>query len=434
MNISVFGLGYVGTVSAVCFASYGHKVVGIDVQEDKVNAINNRQPPVLEPGIQELINKTIDNGNLSATTDIAAAVKHCEVALICVGTPSNSNGSFKMDYVQRVCEQIGEVIKDIDDYKVIAIRSTLLPGAINDVLIPALEKYSGKKQGVDFGIVVNPEFLREGTAIKDFNEPPHTIIGAFDERSSNLVAKIYESIDAPLYHTQPDTASMVKYASNAYHALKITFANEIARLSDPFDIDAAEVMDIFCRDTKLNVSARYLKPGFAFGGSCLPKDLRAMVHIARYNDIEIPMLNALLPSNQHQIDLAYNEIANSGKKNVTIVGLTFKPNTDDLRESPMLHLTETLIGKGFDVKIYDENLDLDRLVGANKAYIEKVIPHVAALMCADIDEALAFGDVVVTAHSLGQITGKLREDQQLINLGHETHEASENMNVNTVTL
>ena len=372
MNISVFGLGYVGTVSAVCFASYGHKVVGIDVQEDKVNALNNKQSPVLEPGIQELINEVIDNGNLSATTSIKMAVEHCDVALICVGTPSNPNGSFKMDYVQRVCEQIGEVIKDVDDYKVIAIRSTLLPGAINDVLIPALETYSGKKQGQDFGIVVNPEFLREGTAIKDFNEPPHTIIGAFDERSSDLIAEIYDTIDAPLYCTQPDTASMVKYASNAYHALKITFANEIARLSDPFDIDATEVMDIFCRDTKLNVSARYLKPGFAFGGSCLPKDLRAMVHIGRHNDIEIPMLNSLLPSNQHQIDLAYTDIANSGKKNITIVGLTFKPNTDDLRESPMLHLTETLIGKGFDVKIYDDNLDLDRLVGANKAYVEKL--------------------------------------------------------------
>jgi GDP-mannose 6-dehydrogenase len=423
MKISIFGLGYVGTVSAACFASYGHHVFGVDVVGDKVDSINNKITPVLEPHLQELIVDTVTNGHLRATNDVGEAIKHCDVALICVGTPSNPNGSFKMDYVERVCIEIGEVLANISDYKVVAIRSTLLPGVLDSLLIPALEKHSGKKIGQDFGLVVNPEFLREGTALSDFNAPPYTIIGQYDERAGDVVAQMYADIPAPIYRTEPDTASMVKYASNAYHALKVTFANEIGRLCSKFDINSTEVMDVFCQDTKLNVSARYLRPGFAFGGSCLPKDLRALVHVARHNDIEAPVLGAILRSNDHQVQLSIDDIKRTGSKDIAIIGLSFKQSTDDLRESPMLHVAETLLGQGYNIKIYDENVQLDRLVGSNKAYVEKSIPHIAALMCKSMDEALETAKVVVTAHgSNSKLQGLLRDDHILLDFSTMTPE------------
>ncbi len=417
MNVSVFGLGYVGAVSAACFAHRGHSVVGVDVNPDKVNTINSGKSPIIEPGLEDLLQEGVAQGRLSATTDTAAAVAHADVCLVCVGTPSDFNGSLDLQYLKRVCAEIGAELAKSADYKVVALRSTMLPGTVMDHLLPILEESSGKKAGPDFGVVANPEFLRESSAIKDFDNPPFTLIGQLDARAGDTVAALYEGIPAPVYRTDPDTACMVKYASNAYHALKIAFANEIGRVCEQAGIDAAEVMDIFSQDTKLNISARYLRPGFAFGGSCLPKDLRAILYYARHTDTSVPVLEAILPSNEQQVQMALDKIQRSGKKNVAIVGLSFKPGTDDLRESPMVHLAETLLGKGYNLRIYDRDVHLTRLIGKNKAYIEQVIPHIAALMDASLDDALASAEVVVTGH--GMIEGlaeRLRPGQIVLDV------------------
>ena len=419
MNVSVFGLGYVGAVSAACFAQRGHTVMGVDVNPDKVNTINSGKSPIIEPSLEQLLQDAVQAGRLSATRDTAAAVAHAEVCLVCVGTPSDFNGSLDLQYLKRVCDEIGAEIAKTDDYKVVALRSTMLPGTVMDHLLPILERSSGKKAGPDFGLVANPEFLREGTAIKDFNNPPFTLIGQVDDRAGDTVAALYEGIPAPVHRTEPDTACMIKYASNVYHALKITFANEIGRVCDEAGINSAEVMDIFSQDTKLNISARYLKPGFAFGGSCLPKDLRAILYYARHTDTKVPVLEAILPSNEHQVQMAYDKIQRSGKKSIAIVGLSFKPNTDDLRESPMVHLAETLLGKGYTLRIYDRDVQLTRLIGKNKAYIEQVIPHVAALMAPSLDAALMSAEVVVLGH--GMIDGladRLRPGQIVLDVAH----------------
>lgn len=421
MKVSIFGLGYVGTVSAACLAGQGHDVLGVDVSADKVNQINNKQSPIVEPGLEPLIQQGVESGKLKATQDTAAAVHHGEVLLICVGTPSHANGGLGLNYVERVAEEIGEALAQTNDYKVVSLRSTVLPGTFTDTLKPILEKASGKTAGVDFGVTVNPEFLREGSAIEDFIHPPYTLIGAEDEKAGETLAKMYETVDAPLYFSDPDTANMVKYACNAFHAVKVTFANEIGRLSKVVGVDSTRVMEIFCQDTKLNISPRYLRPGFAFGGSCLPKDLRAINYLSRHTDVDIPMLEGVIKSNEEHIEFALDMVTRSGKKSVALIGLSFKPHTDDLRESPMVALTETLLGKGYKVNIYDANVNMARLVGGNRSYIEQTIPHVASLMCGSLEEAVASSDVIIASHGVNDDLVRLaREDQLVVDLSRNS--------------
>ncbi|MHB1295055.1 MAG: UDP-glucose dehydrogenase family protein [Anaerolineae bacterium] len=420
MNISIWGLGYVGSVSAACLASGGHQVVGVDISADKVAAINAGQSPIIEPGLERLIADTVASGSLRATQDNDEAVRHADVCLICVGTPSNGNGGLNLEYVERVFQQIGRALAKSGGYKVIALRSTVLPTTLCNRLAPILALESGKAEGVDYGLASNPEFLREGSAIADFANPPFTLIGETDKRSGDVLSELYGHIDAPVIRTNPDTACMVKYASNAFHALKVAFANEMGRIAKTMGMDGSEMMNIFVQDTKLNISPRYLKPGFAFGGSCLPKDLRALLYLARHNDLQLPVLESILPSNDIQIQNVTNLIMREGRRSVGIVGLSFKPNTDDLRESPVVELVETLSGKGVSVKIYDENVSLSKLVGGNRAFIERVIPHISALMCPSLQEAVVGSEVVVLAqaseHDKDTLANVLQEDQLVIDL------------------
>ena len=418
MKVSVFGLGYVGSVTAACLASWGHQVIGVDVNVDKVQAINNGRSPIVEPGLDRMISEVIKAGNLSATRDQIAAVKHGDVSLICVGTPSNSNGGLNLEYVERVCAQIGRALAEVKTYKVVALRSTVLPGTLDTRLLPILMEESGKRVGVDFGVAVNPEFLREGKAIEDFESPPFTLIGQVDERAGDVLAALYAKVPAPIFRTDPDTACMVKYASNAFHALKVAFANEIGQLCKEQGVDGTRVMEIFCQDTKLNISSRYLRPGFAFGGSCLPKDLRALLYLGRHKDLQLPVLESILPSNKLHIQRVVDLILGDSRRRVGVIGLSFKPGTDDLRESPVVELVETLSGKGLEVRIYDENINLSRLVGGNKAYIERVLPHISAMIRTSMEEVVDNSDVIIVAHNpkdrRDQLIELLKPDQLLI--------------------
>lgn len=419
MKLSVFGLGYVGCVSAACFAKEGHEVIGVDVNLTKVGLINRGESPIVEAGIDLLIREMVGKGALRAVTNSAEAIHLSDVSLICVGTPSNANGSLDLTYVRRVCEEIGAALKGKPTFHTVVVRSTMLPGTIETVVIPALEEHSGKQNGNDFGVSINPEFLREGTSIKDFYAPPFTLIGADGEKVATTVRHLYQGIDAQLFITPIKTAEMVKYVCNCFHALKVGFANEIGNICKALDVDSHQVMDIFCQDTKLNLSPYYLKPGFAFGGSCLPKDLRAINYKAKQLDVEVPLLGSILPSNNQQIGRAIEMVINTGKKRVGILGFSFKAGTDDLRESPMVSLIETLIGKGFQLSIYDRDVALARLVGANKDYIERQIPHISQLMRPSIDEVIDFAEVLVIGNRTAefqQLESRLRQDQIIIDL------------------
>jgi GDP-mannose 6-dehydrogenase len=419
MKLSVFGLGYVGCVSAACFAKEGHEVVGVDVNPTKVEIINRGESPIVEAGLGELMGTVVSSRNLRATTNTIEAINETQVSLVCVGTPSNANGSLDLRYVERVCQEIGAALKTKATRHTIVIRSTMLPGTIESVVTPALETQSGKEAGRDFDVCINPEFLREGTSLKDFYAPPFTLIGADTDESAEAVRKLYEKIDAPLFVTAVKTAEMVKYVCNCFHALKVGFANEIGNVCKGLKIDSHEVMEIFCQDTKLNLSPYYLKPGFAFGGSCLPKDLRALNYKARQLDVEAPLLSSILESNRLQVARAVDMVVRTGKKRIGVLGFSFKAGTDDLRESPMVSLIETLIGKGFQLAIYDRHVSLARLFGANKEYIEREIPHISQLMRADIDAVLENADVIIVgnkAEEFREIESKLTSDQQVIDL------------------
>ncbi|HCX30036.1 MAG TPA: GDP-mannose dehydrogenase [Blastocatellia bacterium] len=419
MNLSVFGIGYVGCVSAACFAKEGHEVTGVDVNPTKVEIINSGNSPIVEPGIGELMQEAVNSGRLRATTSAAEAVNKSAVSLVCVGTPSNSNGSLNLRYVTRVCGEIGTALRTKEERHVVVIRSTMLPGTIENVVVPTLEKTSGKKAGSDFGVCINPEFLREGTSLKDFYAPPFTLIGAADEKTVATVRALYADIDAPLFQTDVKTAEMIKYVCNSFHALKVSFANEVGNICKALSIDSHAVMEIFCQDTKLNLSPYYLKPGFAFGGSCLPKDVRAINYKAKELDVEIPLLGSILPSNRLQIERAVEMVARTGKKRVGVLGFSFKAGTDDLRESPMVVLIETLIGKGYKLSLYDRDVSLARLFGANKEYIEREIPHISELMCETVDEVVANADVIVIGNkgeAFRQIETKVGAGQVVIDL------------------
>jgi GDP-mannose 6-dehydrogenase len=404
MRIAIFGLGYVGCVSAACLAKEGHQVIGVDVNPLKVDMINAGQSPIIEAGVDELISQAVAVGNLGATTVAAEAISKSDLSFICVGTPSNDNGSLDLRYVHHVANEIGQALAQQSNYHVVAVRSTVLPGTVANEVIPLLEQASGRCVGADFGVCSNPEFLREGSAVADFYQPPFTLVGQWDEQSGERVAAIYQGIDAPLIRTNIPTAEMLKYVSNTFHALKITFANEIGNFCKKVGVDSHEVMRIFCLDTKLNISPVYLKPGYAFGGSCLPKDVRALLHRARQVDLDLPVLQAIPRSNELQARLGVDAVLRTGKKRVGILGLSFKAGTDDLRESPLVYLAETLLGKGCDLKIYDKNVSLARLTGANKQYIEKVIPHISSLLCSSLNEVLATSDVLVIGNRLPEVT------------------------------
>jgi GDP-mannose 6-dehydrogenase len=419
MNVSVFGLGYVGSVSAASFAADGHTVVGVDVNPDKVASLNDGRSPIVERGLDELIAQAAANGSLRATTSTAEAVNATDLSLVCVGTPSRRNGSLDLAYLARVSEQIGAALRDKRSYHVVVVRSTVLPGTTHDVVIPALERTSGKRYGTGFGVAVNPEFLREGTAIDDFRNPPLTLVGHNYHSDANPTEALYARVNAPVVTTTIRTAEMIKYASNTWHALKVCFANEVGNLCKRLDIDSHEVMEIFCRDQKLNLSSYYLKPGFAFGGSCLPKDVRAMQYRAKEVDLDMPVIQAILGSNQLQIQHAIDQVIDTGKKRVGLLGFSFKAGTDDLRESPIVILAEALLGKGYELRIYDRNVSIARLVGANKDYINTQIPHLSSLLADTVDEVLDRSEVIVVGNAAPEFAEALtrtRPDHVIIDL------------------
>lgn len=429
MRISIFGLGYVGAVSAGCLAAEGHQVLGVDPVADKVDLINRGHSPIVEAEINEIIEETVRTSHLRATQDPATAIHETDLSFICVGTPSQPNGNLDLRYIRRICEQIGAALRTKTARHTVVVRSTILPGTMRTVVIPTLEEASGKKGGVDFNVCNNPEFLREGSAVKDFRCPPKTVIGELEKTSGDLLASLYEHVEAPLIRTDLNTAEMIKYVDNSWHALKIGFANEIGNFCDSFDVDAEAVMDIFCQDKKLNISPAYLKPGFAFGGSCLPKDLRALSYQAKIRDLQLPILSAVLPSNEMQIARGVKLVTNSGNQRVGVLGFSFKAGTDDLRESPVIEVIERLIGKGYDLRIYDRNVNIAALVGANRDFILNHIPHISRLMVPSIDAVLDHAKTLVIGNrdpEFNQIQSKLRDDQCLVDFVRITRQGSSN--------
>ncbi len=409
MKNSIFGLGYVGAVSLGCLARDGHEVYGVDIDQVKLDLIASGQTPIIEEGMAELMANVADSGLVKVTQDVDEAIQNTEVSFICVGTPSASNGSQDQSALLRLSEQLGEAIANKNEHHVFVLRSTVTPGTLEDVMRPIIEKTSGKKDGVDFDLCFQPEFLREGTSIKDYDNPPFTVIGTHSEKAEEKLKSLFGHLPCDFHVCSIKTAEMLKFCCNDFHALKITFANEVARLSQSLGVDPHEVMGLICKDTHLNISPAYLKPGFAFGGSCLPKDLRATVHMAKMRDVEIPMLAGVLQSNKIHTDHAINEVLSTGKRKIGMIGLSFKSGTDDLRESPMVTITEQFIGKGLDLSIYDPEVNLSRLLGANKKYINESIPHIGELMVDDCEEMIKNSEVVIVGLN----------DKELIDLIHK---------------
>ncbi|MFN8441136.1 MAG: UDP-glucose/GDP-mannose dehydrogenase family protein [Caldilineaceae bacterium] len=419
MKISIFGLGYVGCVSAACLAQDGHQVVGVDVSNYKVDLLSRGKSPIVERGLDEIIAQQVSGGGLRATQDGQMAVLESDISLICVGTPSAGNGSLNTTFVEKVCSEIGEVLAEKNSYHLVVIRSTVLPTTVQKKLIPILEASSGRRAGEDFGVCMNPEFLREGSAVQDYYRPSYIVIGSLDKRSAEMMEKVYVAVEAPVIHTTIQTAEMVKYASNAFHAVKIAFANEIGNLSKTFGVDGREVMNILVQDRQLNISPTYLRPGFAFGGSCLPKDLRAILYAAKEKDMDLPMLDATLESNEKQIRRGVELVEKTGCQKVGILGLSFKSGTDDVRESPVVPLVETLIGKGYEVRIYDDIIKPEMLHGANKAFFDRRLSHIAAIICPSIEEVMEDSEVLVVTNgspTFQDAPHKLLPHQTLIDL------------------
>jgi GDP-mannose 6-dehydrogenase len=414
MKICVFGLGYVGVVTSACLAEIGHEVVGIDINPVKVEMIKDGKSPIIEAGIQELTAKMVEEGVLAASCDVKEALKGAEVVLICVGTPNEDNGSLSLKSIERTCEMIGENFRELAEFPVIILRSTVMPGTTEALVIPTLEAVSEKKAGLDFGVCFNPEFLREGTSIYDFYNPPQTVVGVTDLETYHRLTKLYEPIKAPLVKTEIKVAETIKMVCNVYHALKITFANEIGNVCKQYGVDSHHVMEVFCNDKKLNISPAYLRPGYAFGGSCLPKDIKGLLYLARQANIDIPVIEAILPSNEIQIQTALSMIVKTKKKRIGFLGLAFKEGTDDLRSSAQVELIERLIGKGYHVKIYDPNVFLAKLMGANKSFIEKEIPHISSLLCETMDCLLDEAEVVV-------ITNREKKFEEVIDKTNGRH-------------
>jgi len=419
MQISIFGLGYVGAVCAACLSSRGHDVIGVDVSQTKIDLINQGKSPIVEPGLGELLQKGVQTGRLRGSTDVQAAVLNSTLSMVCVGTPSKRNGDLDLVYMDAVCREIGQVLRDKAERHTVVIRSTVLPGTVTKVVIPALEETSGKKAGVDFGVAVNPEFLRESTAIKDYDFPAMTVIGEFDEASGDELESLYKELDAPIFRKTIAVAEMIKYTCNVWHAAKVTFANEIGAIAKACGVDGREVMNIVCEDNKLNISKYYMKPGFAFGGSCLPKDVRALTYRAGQLDVPHPMLAGIMASNSKQVERAFELISSHDKRRIGLLGLSFKSGTDDLRESPLVELAEKLIGKGYDLRIYDENVEYARVFGANKEYIESKIPHVSSLLHTDLEQVIAHSEVLVLGNGDPQFAALVSQtpaDKKVVDL------------------
>lgn len=431
----MFGLGYVGAVSAGCLAYDGHEVVGVDPVAAKVDLINRGQSPIVETDIGEIITAAAKAGRLRATSDPTQAISETELSFVCVGTPSQPNGNLDLRYIRRICEQIGETLKSKSERHTVVIRSTILPGTMRNIVIPTLEEFSGKKAAVAFGVCNNPEFLREGSAVRDFRCPPMTVIGEMDQASGDRLAILYKNIEAPLIRTNLESAEMVKYVNNSWHALKIGFANEVGNLCKSLGLDAHEVMKIFCQDRKLNISPAYLLPGFAFGGSCLPKDIRALSYQAKMHDLNLPILTSILPSNEMQIARGLQLIVERGQTRVGILGFSFKAGTDDLRESPLIEVIERLIGKGYDLRIYDKNVSIARLVGANRDFILNRIPHISRLMVDRIDAVLDFAETIVVGNrdpEFESVFDRLRDGQSLVDFARIADRISGNRKYNGI--
>jgi GDP-mannose 6-dehydrogenase len=395
MNVSVFGLGYVGCVSAACLAARGHSVVGVDVNPAKVQLVGRGIAPVVEERIGELTEQAVRDGRLRATADVSQAVAETEISLVCVGTPSAPNGSLSTVYLERVAEEIGAALAGKDGWHTVVFRSTMLPGTCTSLLLPILEKTSGMVAGVDFGVAVNPEFLREGSSVRDFFDPPKTVIGEIDSISGDAVAALYEGLPGDVFRVPIAVAEMTKYADNSFHALKASFANEIGAVCRALGVDSHRVTEVFLADRKLNISPAYLRPGFAFGGSCLPKDVRGLVYAARRVDVSVPLLASVLPSNEDHLKRAVELVVAAGRRRIGLFGLSFKPGTDDLRESPLVELAERLIGKGYDLRIYDANVALSRLIGANREYVQSRLPHLGGLLSDSAADVLDHSEVCV---------------------------------------
>src|SRR3989440_12025237 len=417
MKICVLGLGYVGAVSAGLLAKEGHEVIGVDPERTKVDLINEGRSPIIEKDLGEIIAEQVATGRLHAATVVEDAVRHTDLVFVCVGTPSQPNGGIDLRYVKRVCEQIGRTLAYPPGAPVLVFRSTMLPGSMRGIVIPLLERYSGKRAGEEFGVCTNPEFLREGTAVHDYYHPPKTVIGEVNRASGDVLANLYARIPGPLIRTDIETAEMVKYADNSWHALKVAFANEVGSLCKALEIDAHKVMEIFCQDQKLNLSPYYLKPGFAFGGSCLPKDLRALLYKAKTLDVQLPVLAAVLPSNQLQIERGLQAIVDKGNRRIGILGFSFKAGTDHLRASPMVGVTARLPGQGSDLRVYDRNVSLAALPGANRDFILNRIPHISGLMVPSVADILDHAQTIVignAAPEFGEVPKRIGEGQTII--------------------
>lgn len=418
-SLSVFGLGYVGSVTAACLAHIGNRVIGVDIDSSKAKALDSGQSPILEKGIDELVEQAQKAGRLAGTTDAGRAVCESDISIVCVGTPSESNGRIDVSHLKRACEEIGEAIARKSKYHVVVFRSTVVPGTTESVLIPALEAASRKRSGVDFGVCYNPEFMREGSAVCDFFEPAVTILGASDPKLISLLRAVYEWVPGKVFETAIPTAEAAKYVSNAFHALKVTFANEVGTFCKKAGIDTESVFRIFTADARLNTSAAYLLPGFAFGGSCLPKDVRALSYRAKEMDLHLPLMESILPSNREHIERAVEAVLSCGKRKVGVLGLSFKSGTDDLRESPLIQLVKRLLGEGCEVQIWDKNVSLGRLVGANRRYLEEVIPHISSLLIPEMKDVVESSEVVVIGTREADSTSLstcLREPQTVIDL------------------
>jgi GDP-mannose 6-dehydrogenase len=416
--ISIFGLGYVGSVSAACFADMGHQVIGVDVSPAKVEALAAGRSPIVEARMGELIAEGHKSGRLRATTDAAVAVGESDISFVCVGTPSLRSGKLDLGYVERVVREIGAALKQKRSHHVLVLRSTVLPGTTESLVIPAVEQASGLRAGVDFSVCYNPEFMREGCAVADFHQPPYTILGARDPKHAALLREVYRTVPGPVFETSIPVAEMVKYISNAFHAVKVSFANEVGTLCRNLGVDADKVTKIYTSDTKLNISPAYLSPGFAFGGSCLPKDLRALSYRAKELDLGLPLLESVLRSNAVHVDRAVDAVLQTNQRKIAFLGLSFKAGTDDLRESPQVQMIKRLLGEGCQVRIWDQDVSLGRLAGSNRQYIEEVIPHIGSLLSSDFEEVVGSGAVVIIATKVDKerLARCVRPDQVVIDL------------------
>ena len=417
MKISVIGLGYVGAVCSNCFARDGHTVVGVDISASKINMINEGKSPIVENGLDELTKTNVDAGRLKATSDLKEAVLSTDISFICVGTPSQMNGSIDLSYIYRACQDIGEILREKSTYHLLVIRSTVKPGTVRHCE-EIIADFSGKEPVVGFDIISNPEFLREGTAIKDFDEPPYNVIGSNSSKATELISQLYENQDCELIKLKPEESEMIKYANNNFHAMKIVFANEIGNICKELGVDGSKVMEVVAKDKKLNLSNYYLKPGFAYGGSCLPKDVRGLNALSKDLFVNTPLLNSLNPSNEYQIQRALEMVLRYSKKKIGILGLAFKANTDDMRESPIVTLIEILLGKGYELMIYDKNVNLSSILGKNKDYLITHVPHIYKLLSNDLEEVINKSEVLVIGNNsvkFEEIT-KSRDNQPIIDL------------------